>query len=77
MVGGGNVGAAHYWRTRGKERFARELGEDGLPPYEVAALLDRIELDLFKVDLDEVLRRLRERETRTQEDATVDPTCLL
>ena len=61
-----NVGAADYWRTRGRERFARELVEDGLPPDEVAALLDRIERSLFHVDLDVVLQALKERQLRNR-----------
>jgi hypothetical protein len=57
-----NVGAADYWRSRGKERFARELAEDGVPPDEAATLLDRIDGELFPpVDLDEVLRDVKNR----------------
>jgi hypothetical protein len=42
-----NDGAADYWRTRGRERFARELAEDGVP-YDVAnALVGTIERELF------------------------------
>lgn len=57
-----NFGAADYWRLRGKERFSRELSEDGVPTDEAATLLATIDGELFPtVDLDEVLRRLRER----------------
>ena len=41
-----NVGAADYWRTRGRERFARQLAEHGIGPDETAALLDVIEREL-------------------------------
>jgi hypothetical protein len=60
-----NVGAADYWRTRGRERFARELAEDDVPSDETRALLDTIDRELFPpVDLDELLRRVRERAAR-------------
>lgn len=60
-----HVGAADYWRTRGKERFARELAEDGVPPDAVATFLDAIGRELFPpVDLDDVLRGMKERAAR-------------
>ena len=64
MLAAKNVDSAPYWRSRGRERFARELAEDGIPPDEAAALLARIERDLFPpVSLDDILRDLKERES--------------
>jgi hypothetical protein len=57
--------SADYWRTRGRERFARELAEDGVRPNEAEAILDKFEAELFPpVDLDDVLRNMKEREAR-------------
>jgi hypothetical protein len=42
-----NDGAADYWRARGRERFGRELAEDGVPRRRPTALLDTIEGELF------------------------------
>jgi hypothetical protein len=61
-----NVGAADYWRTRGRVRFARELAQDGVPEGEAHELLATIEHEFFHagdVDLDEVLRGLVDRLT--------------
>jgi hypothetical protein len=59
-----NVSAADYWRSRGRERFARELAEDGVPPDDAATLLYLIDAELFpRVTLDEVLRTMKERVT--------------
>jgi hypothetical protein len=58
--------AVDYWRTRGRERCARELAEDGVPKDAAAALLDTIEGELFPpVDLDELLRNMEERAARS------------
>jgi hypothetical protein len=62
-----STGAADYWLHRGKERFARELAEDGVPPDEIAALLERIDGELFPVvNLDDVLRRLVARHAQAE-----------
>jgi hypothetical protein len=62
-----NADAGDYWRTRGRERFARELAEDGVPPDEIAALLERHDGELFPVvDLDDVLRRLVARHAQAE-----------
>ncbi|MGI8615684.1 MAG: hypothetical protein ACR2L4_02720 [Actinomycetota bacterium] len=59
-----NVDAAAYWRERGEVRFRHELIEDGLAPDEVAAILDKFAAELFPpVNLDELLRELKERTT--------------
>ncbi len=61
-----NVDAVDYWRTRGKERFGRELAEDGVPPDEAASLIDAVDRELFPpVDLDELLRGMKERAARS------------
>ena len=59
-----NVGALDYWSSKGKERFRRELGQDGASTSAVDALLARIDNDLFRVDLGEILEAMRDRESR-------------
>lgn len=61
------VGGPAYWRMRGRERFKRELTEDGVSPDEASALIDAIDRELFPpLDLNAVLQELREREFRNQ-----------
>jgi hypothetical protein len=62
VIAAKNVGAANYWRARGRARFERELAEDAVPLHESAGLLDTIDRELFPpVDLGEVLQEMKER----------------
>jgi hypothetical protein len=56
------MGAADSWRAKGRARFERELTAAGVAPDEVATILDKFEDEVLpSVDLDEVLRGLKER----------------
>jgi hypothetical protein len=44
-----NVGAADYWRSKGRSRFARELAQDGVASDEAAALIEAIDRELFRL----------------------------
>lgn len=54
--------APDYWHQRGRARFERELRQDGADEVAVSAILDKIEHELFSVDLEALLADLRARE---------------
>ena len=64
---GSRVDRVDYWSARGRERFARELAADGVPPELIARALETVDEVLGErtirddVSLDAILEDLRRR----------------